>query len=70
MALSSTKSTRRLRLLGLVVAIVLFFQHLPTQRMEGMGYAETWCRIACLKCISLWFPCSPPECTGYRSTRS
>jgi hypothetical protein len=26
-------------------------QRPPTQRMEGMGYAETWSRIASLRCI-------------------
>src|SRR6202035_2779125 len=38
--------------------------------MEWMGYAETWCRIACLRCICLWFPCNLRESIGLRSTRS
>src|ERR1022692_1212073 len=39
-------------------------QCLPTKRMVGMGYTETWGRIGRLKCIRLWIPCNRRACTG------
>src|SRR6202011_16655 len=34
--------------------------------MEWMAYAETWGRIACLRCICLWFPWNPRRNIGNR----